>query len=98
MFNNVIRPSILGIFLNKYSKIEFDNKYLYLFIKNKQEESFSWRDATGFVKINSDIFNSSIEFNFDSIHLKINFLRKSDCENSFNIINVLYRFFEILIL
>ena len=84
MFNNVIRPSILGIFLNKYSKIEFDNKYLYLFIKNKQEESFSWRDSTGIVKINSGIFNSSIEFTFDSTHLKINFLKKSDCENSFN--------------
>ena len=91
MLNSVIRPSILGNFLNKYSKIEYDNKYLYLFIKNKKEESFSWREATGFVKINSGIFNSSIEFTFDSTHLKINFLKKSDCENSFNIINELLK-------
>ena len=59
MLNSVIRPSILGNFLNKYSKIEYDNKYLYLFIKNKKEESFSWREATGFVKINSNIFKKA---------------------------------------
>lgn len=38
MFNNVIRPSILGKFLNKYSKIEYDEKYLYLFIKIKKKD------------------------------------------------------------
>jgi DNA helicase-4 len=91
MLNSVIRPSILGNFLNKYSKIEYDNKYLYLFIKNKKEESFSWREATGFVKINSGIFSSSIEFTFDSTPLKIDFLKKSDCKNSFNGINELLK-------
>ena len=83
----LIHTSFFGKLFGKYSKVEYDEYQLHLFIKEKLDKSFNWSDATSFVKITSGLFGSTLEFTFDSTLLKINFLLKPDCKNNVIIIN-----------
>ena len=87
MLPKLIYTSFFGKFFAKYSKLEYDEYQLHLFIKDKPDKTFNWSDATGFVKSTSGLFGSTLEFTFDSTLLKINLLLKSDCKNNVIIIN-----------
>lgn len=89
MSYKLIHASFFGKIFGKYSKIEYDENQLNLFIKNKLEKSFSWNDVTGFININSGIFGSTLEFIFDSTLLQINLLTKSACKDNLIVINEL---------
>ena len=82
-----INSSFFGRLFAKYSKIEYDESQLHLFIKGKLEKSFNWTDAIDFSNATHGIFGSTIEFVFDSTLLKINLLVKSDCKNNLIAIN-----------
>lgn len=89
MSTKLIHVSFFGTFFNKYSKIEYNENQLHLFIKNKLEKSFNWGDSTGFVDTKHGLFGSSIELVFGSTILKVNLLRKSDCIANVILINKL---------
>lgn len=89
MPHKLIRASFFGKIFGKYSKIEYDENQLHLFVKNKLEKSFSWNDATGFINISSGIFGSTLEFIFDSTLLQIHLLTKSACKDNLIVINEL---------
>lgn len=89
MPSKLIHASFFGKLFGQYSKIEYDENQLHLFIKNKLEKSFSWNDVTGFINITSGIFSSTLEFVFGSTLLKINLLKKSDCKDNLIVINEL---------
>jgi len=89
MPSKLINASFFGKFFGKYSKIEYDEYQLHLFIKNKIDKSFNWNEVTDFVNISSSIFSSTLEVTFASSLLKINLLGKSDCKNNLITINKL---------
>lgn len=82
-----INTSFFGKFFAKYSHIEYDEKQLRLYIKNKLENSFIWKEVITYTISKHGIFGTTLEFNFNTTQVKINLLKREDCTNNLTIIN-----------
>ncbi len=87
MFQGTVETSLFGKFFGNYSKLEYDDKKLYLFKNGSLEETFNWMDTDSFAVISSGLFGSSLQFSFTTQLIKIKLLKSSECQNNIQVIN-----------